>query len=188
MGLFKRGLASVMAAETKGDLGLDEEVLLVGTVGQMAGRAAFSFTDLMDHLLFIILLFMTLITSLVPFRLQQVAELGSVRIMALSAFPSPQGRMHAGLIRAYFIFAVAGVADLVAFFLQEKLGNQTMPEVAFFAFPLFDDRMHIFHRQIFLCKFLVAVEAFFARKPRFPSGCPRASQRLFLRRLRTGVQ
>jgi hypothetical protein len=164
MRLFKRGLAGVMAAEAKGDLGLYEEVFLVGTVGEMAGRAAFSLTYLMDYFLFIILLFMTLITSLVPFRFQQVTCLRGMRVVALNTFSILQYRMHIRFVHPDLFFAVAGVADLVA------------------------DGMHIFHRQIFLCEFLVAIEAFFARKPGLPPGCPRASQRPFLRSLRTGVQ
>jgi hypothetical protein len=185
VGLFERSFGAIMAVEAKGRLGLDKEVLLVGTVCEVAGRATF-LPHLMNDLLFKIPFFVTLKTGCVPFRLQQVVELGSVRIMALSAFPSPQGRMHIRFVHPDLFFAVAGIADFIPFFFQDQFGYETVPEMAVLAFLLFDGGMDVFHPHILLSKFLMAVEAPLAYKP--SSSRRRPPQRPFLRRFGAGVQ
>ena len=127
---------------------------------------------------------MTLITALLPFRLQQMTGLGGVGIMAGRTFASLQGGMNIGLGQTYLLFGMAGITDLIAFFFQQKLWNQSMPEVAVLTFFLFDDRMDILHSQVLIGEFLVAIHTILLYKP-FPCRCS-PSQGPSLCRLRTG--
>lgn len=185
MRLFEGCFGAVMAAKAEGRLSLHQEVFLVRTVSEMA-RGATLWPDLMNDLFSKALFFVTLETSFIPFRLQQVAELGSVGVMALNAFPPGQGRMHAGFIHPYLLFAVAGIADFISFLFQDQFGYETVAEMTILAFFLLDGGMDIFHYQIFVGKFFVAVETALADKP--SSSRRRPSQRPFLWRFGAGVQ
>ena len=88
----------------------------------MAGGATL-WPYFMDHLLLIILLLVTLKTSFVPFRFQEMTCLGGMGIMALDAFPSLQSRMHIRFIHPYLILTMAGIADFIPFFFQDKLAD-----------------------------------------------------------------
>jgi hypothetical protein len=48
------------------------------------------------------------------------------------------------------IFTVAGIADFIPFFLEQKFWNQPMPQMALFTFRLLHGRMDLFHREVFL--------------------------------------
>jgi hypothetical protein len=87
MSLFKGGFGAVMATEAERRLRLEQKEFLVGTVGEMA-RCTTLRPHFMDHFLFIILLFMTLITSFVTLCFQQATGLRSMGIMTLDAFSS----------------------------------------------------------------------------------------------------
>ena len=88
-------------------------------MGEVAGRTAL-LPHLMSDLLFIILFLVTLKTSFIPFCIQQTTELGGMRVMALNAFTSLQGGMDTGFVHPDLIFTVAGIADLIPFFLQNQ--------------------------------------------------------------------
>jgi hypothetical protein len=66
MCLFKGGFGAVMAAKAKRSLGLHQKVFLVRTVGRMTSRATF-WPYFVDDFLFIILLFVALKASFIPF-------------------------------------------------------------------------------------------------------------------------
>jgi hypothetical protein len=83
----------------------------------MAGGATF-LPNFMEHFLFVILFFMTLITGLVAFCFHQVARLRGMGIMAQNASPFAQGSMDLGFIQPHFFFAVARIADLIPLFFQ----------------------------------------------------------------------
>jgi uncharacterized membrane protein YhaH (DUF805 family) len=163
MGLSKRSLGTVMAAEAERSLRLSEEVFLIGTVGEMAGCTTF-LSHFVSYLLFIILFFVTLIASVITLCFQKVTSLGRMGVMTLNAFPPLQGRMHAGFVHPYFIFTVAGIADFVTFFFQNQFWNKTMTQMAIFAFFLFNNTVNIFHPKIFVRKLFVTIEAIFLCK------------------------
>ena len=164
MGFLKMSLGAVMAAKAEWSLSLYQKVFLVRTVGKVASGAPFLLEDLMYNFLFEIFLLMALITDFIAFCLQQVFRLGGMGIMTLNAFSPLQHGMNIRLVHPYFIFTVAGIADLISFFLKNQFRYQTVPEMAIFALLLFDRSMYILHCHIFVGKFLVAVEAVFAYK------------------------
>ena len=133
-----------MTSNTKWRLRFHQKVLLIRTMGEMTGRTAL-LPHFMSYLLFIILLLVTLKASFVPFGLQKVTELGSMGVMTLTAFPSLQSSMDIRFIHPYLILTVAGIADFVAFFLEDELRNQSVPEMAILAFLVFDGCMDCFH-------------------------------------------
>jgi hypothetical protein len=118
----------------------------------------------MGNLLFVILLLMTLIAGFIPFRFQQVTELGSVGIVALDALSSLERGMNARFIHPYLIFTMAGIADFISFFFQNQFRNETMAQMAIFALFLFNNTVGVFHPQIFFHKLFVTIEAIFLCK------------------------
>jgi len=153
-------------------------------MGKVANLTALSLYRPVTHLLFIIFLLMALITALLSFRLQQISCLGGMGIMAGRTFASLQGGMNTGLVQTYLLFGMARITDLILFFFQQKLWDQSMPEVAVFTFFLFDDKMDILHPQILIGELFVAIQALFLRKP---SPCRTGpSQGSLLWRFRTG--
>jgi hypothetical protein len=153
-------------------------------MGEVAGGTAL-LSRFMNDLLFVILFFVTLEASLIPFCLQQMTELGGMRVMALTAFTSLQSGMDIGFIHPDLISTVARIADFISFFLQNQFRYQTMSEMTILTLFLFHREVDIFHHEIFVSKFLVAVEAVFAYKPF--SSRRSAPQRPFLRRLGTRI-
>ncbi len=119
MRLFKRSLGAVMAAQTKRSPRLHQKVFLVGTVREVASGTAL-WPHFMNDLLFVILFFVALKASLIPFRFQQMAELRGMRVMASRAFPPLQSGMDIRFVHPYLVFAVAGIADFVSFLLQNQ--------------------------------------------------------------------
>jgi hypothetical protein len=93
--------------------------------------------------------------------------------------------MHVWFIQSYFFFTVAGIADLISFFLQYEFGYNPMAEMAVFTLALFHIGMHILHPHVFISKFLVAVEAVFPWKL-LPRCCP-SSQGSLPRCLGAGI-
>jgi hypothetical protein len=127
---------------------------------------------------------MALITAFLPFRLQQMTGLGGMGIMARRTSTSLQGGMNIGLVQTYLLFGMAGITDLIPLFFQQKLWDQSMPEVAVFTFFLFDDKMDTLHPKILIGELFVAIQTLFLRKPSPCRSGP--SQGSSLRRFRTG--
>jgi hypothetical protein len=180
---FERRPVAVMAGEAKRGLPSLQEVWLVRTMRKVADLTALPLHRPVTHFLLIIFLLMALIASLLPFRLQQMACLGGMGIMAGRASASLQGGMNVGLVQTYLLFGVAGITDLIPLFFQQKLWDQAMPEVAVLTFFLFDNRMNILHSQILFGEFLMAIQTILLHKP-FPCRCS-PSQGPSLCRLRT---
>jgi hypothetical protein len=153
-------------------------------MGKVANLTALSLHSPVTHLLFIIFLLMALITALLPFRLEQIRCLGGMGIMAGRTFASLQGGMNTGLVQTYLLFGMARITDLILFFFQQKLWDQSMPKVAVFTFFLFDDKMDILHPQILIGELFVAIQTLFLRKPSPCRSGP--SQSSLLWRFRTG--
>jgi hypothetical protein len=72
--------------------------------------------------------------------------------------------MYIRLIQPDLFFGVAGITDLIFFFFQEELGEQSVTEVAFFTLFFLDDSMHVLHGEVFIRKLLVTVKALFTLK------------------------
>jgi hypothetical protein len=83
--------------------------------------------------------------------------LGCMGIMAASAFPPLQGCMDVRPVHSDLFLSMARVAELIAYLLQEKLGNDTVSKVTVLAFFLLDSRMDVFHLGVLFREFLVAV-------------------------------
>jgi len=112
----------------------------------------------MDNLLLIVFLLVALIARGTALCLEQVFRLGRVRVVAEGASSSLECGVDVCLVQANLVPAVAGVADLISFFLKDQLGDQPMPQVALFALLFFDQRMDVFHAKVLICKFFVTVQ------------------------------
>ena len=107
-------------------------------------------------------------------------------VMASGAFRSLEGRMNGLLVKTDLLFGVAGIANLVALFLQDQLSHQAMPHMAVFALLLLDRRMNVLHPHVLVGELLMAVEAVPPAKPGFSRFGPR-TEALFWD-LRIGIQ
>jgi len=87
-----------------------------------------------------------------------------MRVVAKRALPIFQRTVDMGFFQAEILFAVAGVADIVADFLENELGDDPVAEVATFAFFFFRHRMDILHRKIFLLEFGMAIKTVLTRE------------------------
>jgi hypothetical protein len=96
-------------------------------------------------------------------------------IMAFSTFPFRQSGVQKSFIKPDLLLVVAQVTELISLLFQNQLGYQTVPEMAGLAVLLLERRMKIPHRQIFVCEFLVTVEAGFSGQPS-PFCCGSPSQ------------
>lgn len=82
-------------------------------------------------------------------------------VMALSTSPSLQYGMNIGLVHSDGLPVMALITDFVAFFFQEKLRNDPVPQMTAFAFFLLDHGVYILHGEVLIGKFFVAFEAIF---------------------------
>ena len=122
MRLNKRSFGTVMAAKAERCFCFYQEVFLVRTVGEVAGGATL-LPYSMDHLLFVILFLVALKASFVPFRIQEMACLRRMGIMAGNAFTPLQSRVDIRLIQADLLFGMAWVTNLISLFFQDKLAD-----------------------------------------------------------------
>lgn len=84
--------------------------------------------------------------------------------MAVDAFSFSQRSMNIFLIQPDLLCLMTGQTDLVAFFLQQQLGQDAVPQMACLAFLFFDDGMHILHGKVFAFKLGMAIQALFSDK------------------------
>ena len=141
-----------------------QEILLVRTVSHVAGSAAILGQDFVHHLFLEVLLFMARITRLVPCRGQQVRPLGRMGVMTGRALSLDKRRMHELLVEFDLFLAMTPKAELVPLLFQEEFRDDAVPQMAIFAFLLFDRRMGILHPHVLVFELLVAVKALLAGK------------------------
>ena len=162
MGRLERRLAGVMTGQAERNLRLDEEIRLIGAVREVAHSAPLRLYYFVYRFLFKVLFFVALITDLFPLRLEQLFRLGGMRVMADGAFTGLQGRMYFCLVRPYLFLAVTLKTKVVPRPLQEKFGDDAVPQMTAFALFLLYDRMHLFHPEILVREFCMAVQAILA--------------------------
>src|SRR5512133_3990396 len=80
--------------------------------------------------------------------------------MTLAAFSGLERGVDIGLAEADLVLGVALQTDLVAILFQEQFGHPAVTEVAALALLLLDDRMQIFHGEIFVRKLGVTIHTF----------------------------
>jgi hypothetical protein len=144
-------------------------------MGTVTYPAAVGLQDFMGRFLLIVLFQVALGAGGSTFMLEQVACLGRVGIMATGAFSRPDGRVDLPLGQAHFLLAVAGIAEIIARFLQEQRGDLAMPKMTVLAFFLLDDRVDGLHAEILTGELRMAVQTFFSLK--FPLGKCRVHRR-----------
>ena len=118
----------------------------------------------MNYFLFVILLVVALIADLFAFRLEEVACLGCVRVVAAGTFSFFQCSMHHRFFKSQGLSFMAGVADLITWLFEKKLGNNAVPQVAFLALLLFYGSVYVSHPEVGVGKLGVTVETRFADK------------------------
>ena len=156
---LEAALSGIVTGEAQRGLRLDEQVGLGGAVGAVADPAPLLLEDGVDHLLLIRLFLVARVARLRAFRLQEMAPLGAVRVVARGAFSRFQDRVDVGLVQPDLLLGMAGVAQFVPVLFQQELGNDPVPEVAIFALPFLHAGVQGLEGEVFLGKLLVAVEA-----------------------------
>lgn len=159
MRIFEPSFPRVMTGKAKGRLRLYEQIVLVRAVRMVAGPASLLLDDGMNDLLLIGLFLVALVARFRAFRLEEVAPLGGVRVVAGDAFSGPQRGVHPGQVQTDLFFRMAGVAQVVPLLFQQELGNDPVPEMTVFALPVFHAGMNAFEGEIFLRELLMAIEA-----------------------------
>jgi hypothetical protein len=87
-----------------------------------------------------------------------------MRVVTINALSLFQAGMHPRFVQSDVLAVMALEANLTALSFQQKLWQDTVAQVAIFAFFFPDDRVHILHGQVFGCKLGVALQALLARK------------------------
>jgi hypothetical protein len=169
--LFKALFSLLMTGKAKRDSCLFQKSLLVRTVGKMTGLATAVLNDFMYNLLLVVFFIVAVITGLVALGLEKMAGLRGMRVMAERTFSHFNRRVHLGPVNPDLLFAVAGIADFIPGILEEELGHSSMSQMAFLAFLLFYNRMHIFHAHIPVTECRMTVKAFLAHKLLLGEGC-----------------
>ena len=137
----------------------------------MACRTTLVLQYLVDDFFLKNLFFVALVTRFVSRRVEQIAPLRGMGIMAGRAFPPLERGMHFGLGQSYLITRVASQAELVPIFFEQQFRDNTMAEMAIFTLLLLDHGMRIFHGPVLVVELLVTVRAVLAReRPLRPGG------------------
>lgn len=157
-----------MAVEAQGRFRLGEQIVHIGSVGEVTCFAAIGLQDFMRYFLLVVLLLVALGADSRAFLLKQMGYRGRMGIMTIRAFPCPHSRVHFSLVQSHFFYGMARVAKIILGFLQEQLGNLAVPEMAVLAFFLFHHLVHIFHAEILVGKFFMAIQTLLLFK--FPLG------------------
>ena len=118
----------------------------------------------MNYLLFVVLFVVALITQLFTFRLEQVACLRCMWVVAAGAFSFFQRCVHHRFFKSQGLSFMAGVAHLIPWLFEEKPGNDAVSQVAFLAFVLLDRSVYISHPEVGVGKLGVTVETLLADK------------------------
>ena len=161
MRILEGGFPWIVTGRAQGKGGFDQQVVLIGTVGEVARLAPPLLHGRMKNFLLVCFFLVAEITDRRPFRFQQVTPLGGMWVMAGGA-PSPlESGVDLGLVRADLFTGMAGKAEVVALLLQEIFRDDPVTKVAIFALPLLDYRVDVLHGKIFLGKLLVAIETTF---------------------------
>jgi Na+/proline symporter len=117
-----------------------------------------------DRLLFIILLFVALIAYLPSLRFQEISRLGCMGIMAEHTLPCLYGGVYIRHGHPYLFFAMACITKVVSLLLEEKLGNDTVANMAILAFLIPEGGMEVLHGKIFIRKGFMAIETLLSHK------------------------
>jgi hypothetical protein len=167
--LLERTFPGIVTGKAQRDRRLDQQVFFVGSVGEVARLASACGYDFVDGFLLVALLFVALVAKFGTFRLQEVACLGGVRVMARGAFPPRQYGVNVGLVHPDFLLGVAGVADLVAVFLEDQPRNDPVANVALLAFLSWSRHAHISSENIDRRIFMAVETLFFVKVCSRPS-------------------
>ncbi len=92
-------------------------------------------------------------------------------VMTGRAFCLLHGCVDISPVQSNLLSAMTIIADFVSLLFQQQVGNDAVAEVAGLAVSLLNNRVHVFHPEVLICKFLVTVEALLANKR--PLLCPR---------------
>ncbi len=153
-----------MTLKAERRLGVCEKIIVVSAMRQVTGFAPIGLQNFMYYLLVIICRLMALRADCVPLFLEQGASLGSMGVVATDAGRFLYGRVHFCLVQTYFFPGMARIAEIITRPLEEQLGNSAMPEMTFVAFFFFDHAMDVFHAEILVSEFFVALKAIFLFK------------------------
>jgi hypothetical protein len=172
MCFFEGCRVTLVAGHTQGSIIGFQEICLVRAMGEVAGVAWLFSYYLVDYLFFIVFLLMAPVTKFTAFCPQKTARLGCMGIVTTDASFLFQGGVHHRFVESYLLFFVAGVAHLIPLLFKYLPWNDSVPEVAFLAFFLFDSRVYTCHFEVFIGECLVTIQAILAHEPAsFRRGC-----------------
>ncbi len=153
-----------MAIQAESRVSLDEKVILVRTVGHMAGCTTVGLQYFMDDFTLVILLSVALGTDRRTFLFEKMFPRGGMGVVAICTQPLLHRCMHLCLVQPYFPFVVTCITESIPAFLQDQRGYSAVPKVTSFAFFFFHDSVDLFHAEVFVRKFFVAIKTVFLRK------------------------
>jgi len=159
---FECLFAAVMTGQAERRLGLDQEILLIRTMGIMARPAPLCLQDLVNYLLFKKLLLVAAIADILDISVEQMGRRRGMRIVAGYTFAAFQCGVNIFFVHSHFFLRVALVAEIVSRLLQDEFGHDAVSQMAILALLLLHDLMHVFHPEILVRKFRMTVEALLA--------------------------
>src|SRR5574341_1434562 len=162
--LPERGLRRLVTGQTQGHRRLQQEVLLVGAVGRVAGEAALRRRGRVHDLPLVRFFLVAPVAGLAALGLHQVARRGAVRIVAVGAPAALEGRVDVLPVEPDLPPGMTLIAELVALLLHDGLGDQPVPQVARLALVCLHRGMEILHPEVLLGESLVAIEAVLLRE------------------------
>jgi len=157
--LLETPFPGFVAGKAKRRLCTGEQVGVFRPVGEVAAAAPFLLEYGMDDLPLERFFRMALVARLRAFRLEEMASIRSVRVVAGGAVSLPERRMDIWKGKTDRLLAVTDQAQIGPLFLQEDLRNDPVTQVAFLALSLLHQTVHGFPLEVFLREILVAIEA-----------------------------
>jgi hypothetical protein len=167
MGFLETSFTAVMTgkAEFRGLAG--EEIFFRRGMDAMATQAAIVLDNPVYDLAIEFFFLMTGKADRIPLCRQKIWGVGGMRIVAGNTFSPPHGGMDIFLIQFQVLDLVTGIAEVIAFFLQNEFRHHAMPKMALFAFFVRNHLVNILHGKELVVKFRMAVQTAFLGE--FPS-------------------
>jgi hypothetical protein len=167
MGFLEIAGAAVMAGNAQFRRLGGEQVLLRGGVGGVALQAALVVDDRVDDFAAVFPFIVAGETDRIPLFRQEVRLIRGMRIVAGNAFPLAHSGMDVALIQLQVLDLVAGVAEVIALFLQNELCHHPMAKMALLALFLRHHLVDVLSGKILIGKIRVAVQTAFLGESSF---------------------
>jgi hypothetical protein len=159
MTLFETVGIALMAGNAQFSGFSGEQIFFFRCMGVVTTQAAFVLDYLVNDFPVVSFFFMTLKADRIPASFQEICFVGGMRIVAGNASAFSHGGMDILLVHIQVFNLVAGEAEFIPLFLENKLCHHAMPEMAVFALLLRNHLVDILSGKVLLRKVRMAVQA-----------------------------